>query len=104
MAFRNHLNGKGDDPRYYKSAVEEESKKSESKPFERRIIESGLETLVSVWRRDYSQTLGAESPEFIEQIENVLTGISNGYFGTSTPDGLKEIDEAFRAAMKEVPF
>ena len=104
VAFRNHLNGKGDDPRYYKSAVEEESKKSESKPFERRIIESGLETLVSVWRRDYSQTLGAESPEFIEQIENVLTGISNGYFGTSTPDGLKEIDEAFRAAMKEVPF
>jgi len=41
---------------------------------------------------------------FIEKIENVLTGVSNGYFGTSTLEGLKEIDEAFRAAMKEVPF
>ena len=104
VAMRNNLDGKGDDPKYYRPEEKKESEKLEAKPFNVRIKDVGLTTLANSWRKDYSQIVGAETPEFIEQVENVLTGISNGYFGTSTPEGMKEIDEAFRAAMKEVPF
>ena len=104
VAMRNNLDGKGDDPKYYRPEEKKESEKLEAKPFDVRIKDVGLTTLANSWRKDYSQIVGAETPEFIEQVENVLTGISNGYFGTSTPEGLREIDEAFRAAMKEAPF
>ena len=105
VAMRNNLDGKGDDPKYYKPEEKKESKSEEPKSLLARISAvSGLLSLVAQWREDYRQVAGSESQDFIEQIENVLTGISNGYFGTSTPEGLKEIDEAFRAAMKEVPF
>jgi len=97
VAMRNNLDGKGDDPKYYKPEMKAEAKQTVVKTF----IESPL---VVQWQKDYNQADGAESSEFLEQLENVLTGISNGYFGTSTPEGLKEIDEAFRAAMKEAPF
>ena len=104
VAMRNNLDGKGDDPKYYKPEVKSETKQAEPKSLVDRVDNAGLGSYFSVWRQDYNQTLGAETPEFTEQVENVLTGISNGYFGTSTPEGMKEIDEAFRAAMKEVPF
>ena len=56
------------------------------------------------WRKDYNQTPGAESPDFVEQVENVLIGIANDFFSTGTKAGLDEIDAQFRAAFKEVPF
>ena len=104
VAMRNNLDGKGDDPKYYKSESKAEEKQVVAKTFVERIGEAGLSPLVAQWRKDYSQMDGAESPEFLEQLENVLLGIGNGYFGTGTPEGLKEIDETFRLAMKEVPF
>ena len=105
VAMRNNLDGKGDDPKYYKPEEKKESKSEEPKSLLARISAVyGLLELVGQWREDYHQVAGSESQDFIEQVENVLTGINNGYFGTGTPEGLKEIDEAFRAAMKEVPF
>ena len=105
VAMRNNLDGKGDDPKYYKPEEKKESKSEEPKSLLARISAvHGLLELVGRWREDYHQVAGSESQDFIEQVENVLTGINNGYFGTGTPEGLKEIDEAFRAAMKEAPF
>ena len=104
VAMRNNLDGKGDDPKYYKPKAKAEVKQAEPKSLVYRVDSAGLGSYLSVWRQDYNQILGAESQDFIEQVENVLLGIANGHFGTSTPEGLKEIDEAFRSAMKEVPF
>jgi len=101
VALQNHINGKGDDVKYYKP---EEVKETEPKSIVERIGEAGLSPLVASWRKDYNQTPGAESPDFIEQVENILLGIANGFFSTSTPEELKEIDEQFRAAFKDVPF
>ena len=104
VALRNHLDSRGDDPKYYKPDAKEEVKKDVAKTLVERIGEVGLLPLVAQWHTDYGQTNGAESPEFLENIENVLEGIKNSYFDADSKDGLREIDETFRLAMKEVPF
>lgn len=98
VAMRNNLDGKGDDIKYYKPEKKAEPTLAE------RIATAGLLPLVAQWRGAYSQEAGTETPEFIEQVENVLVGIANGFFATGTPAGLSEIDDAFRSAMRAEPL
>jgi len=103
VALQNHINGKGDDPKYYKPEAKETGP-TEPKSIEDRIKDAGLSKLVAEWKASYHILPDSDHAEFIEQVENVLFGISNGFFSTSTPEGLKEIDEQFREAFKKVPF
>ena len=107
VAMQQHLDGKGDDPKYYPPVPQNKKSKKIVQPneeltlSERIMANAGLSTLVTQWQKDYHLPAEIESDgDLADMLSVVLEGIEKGHFKTDSAEGLAEIDKEFRVSFK----